>query len=232
MMNTATDSNAMSLWGQFRNLSRRVRAAPPALVDAPRRTQLDFAVPNPWGGAPLCRASVAVTASRHARGESLRVQAQFDGWWRRGSESQPRTALAASQPRGSGLVGYGRKAAGALLREGITRLPLPAGEHRLRTWVDVRASTEPLANGAASLLPERVRQLCGPLQAAAPGEPRVGVWMDRGAGPDGGSAQLALLQFDDRDLPAGTVSGPFNFSASVATVTDPVRRDPADDRTP
>lgn len=210
----------MSLLNRFKqNLSRRAGARPPVL-DRPQRNTYTLSLPNPFGGAPLCRATVAVTTTRHAQGETLRMQAHVDGHFRAPPVEQA-PALGGSRRRG-GLVAAGRSAARGLARRGLSSLPV--SERRMRTWIDVQASTAPLAAGAEALIPERLRELCGGgLPRQGTGEPRVGVFMSPAGGAS--SAQLALLQLDQDDLPEPYRSRPFSLLASVASLNEPASGD-------
>lgn len=215
----------MSLLNRLKqNLSRRAESALPAAPEQPQRSSYTLSLPNPFGGAPLCQATVAVTTTRHAEGESVRMQAFVDGHFRSQPPNPAADALEHGHPS-RGLVPAGRSAARSLARRGLSRLPIP--ERRVRTWIDVQASTAPLAAGAEALLPERLRELCGGGIPRGPaGEPRVGVF----AGPAGGAsyAQLGLLQLDQEDLPAPYRDQPFSLLASVASLSEPPTDDASD----
>lgn len=186
----------------------------PAAAGPPKRALLDVNLPHPFGGAPLCRASLALETTRHSSGESFHLRLHLDGWLRPAPAAKPALPLART-----GLVAFGRQAAGGLARRGFARLPAFTGG-RLRSWIDVRASTAPLAAGADALLPARLRALTGgPVPRPRAGEPRIGLWQDRGAA--GEVAQLALLQMDQSDLPPRYRDRPFSLAASIATAFEP-----------
>lgn len=212
----------MSLLNRMKqNLARRAESALPVAPEEPQRSSYTLSLPNPFGGAPLCQATVAVTTTRHAEGESVRMQAFVDSHFRSHSTVSDAAVLEHGRASGS-LMLAGRSAAHSLARRGLSSLPIP--ERRVRTWIDVQASTAPLAAGAEALLPERLRELCGGGVPRGPaGEPRVGVF----AGPAGGAsyAQLGLLQLDQEDLPEPYRDRPFSLLASVASLSEP----PADD---
>lgn len=182
----------------------------------PQRTGLAFSLPHPNGGEPLCRASVALETTQGGGGETLRLRVHVDGWLR------PTTVSAKALPTASdrrGLRQTGRQLVRGAARRGLALLPLRMEGRRLRTWVDVRASTAPLAAGAEALLPTRLRSLIGDGLPRQPGAPRIGLWSDRDA--HGNVAHLALLQLDQRDLPNRNHDRPFNLVASVATTLEP-----------
>lgn len=204
-----------------RNLTRRADRAAPLAPEEPQSSSYTLSVPNPFGGSPLCQATLAVTTTRHAEGESVRMQAYVDGHFRSRPLRPTAGALENDRPD-RGLVKAGRSAARSLARRGLSSLPLP--ERRVRTWVDLQASTAPLASGAEALVPTRLRELCGGgLPRGPAGEPRVGVF----SGPAGGAsyAQLGLLQLDQDDLPEPYRNRPFSLLASVASLSEP----PVDD---
>lgn len=208
----------MSLLNRLRqNLSRRVGGALPVALEQPQSSSYTLSLPNPFGGAPLCQATLAVTTTRHAEGETVRMRAHIDGCFRASPESTAAHSLA-GEPTRHGLGRSGRNLVRMLARDGLSRLPMP--EHRVRTWIDIQASTAPLAAGAEALLPERLRELCGgALPRGQAGEPRVGVF----AGPAGGAsyAQLGVLQLDQDDLPPSYRDRPFSLLASVASLSEP-----------
>lgn len=213
----------MSLIRRFKQRVQRFggRDGVPAL-DRPQRNAFSVSLPNPLGGRPLCRATFAWTTTHHADGDSLRLQAHVDGAFYAPPVRDGRP-LSDGGRRSRGLVAAGRDAARGLARRGLTRMPA----QRLRTWIDVQATTSPLASGAEALIPERLREICGgglPRQRA--GEPRIGIWTGP-AGP-GGDAQLALLQIDRDDFPSDYPRRPFSLIASVASLSEPAISDEGD----
>lgn len=206
----------MSLLSRFKQ-HRSHRPRPP-VREQPHRESYTLSLPNPFGGAPLCRATVAVTTTRHTRGETLRLRAHVDGNFHAPSLREGPALADRRDDKARGLIAAGRTAAGALARRGLASLPV--SERRLRTWIDVQASTAPLAAGAEALVPERLRELCGGgLPRSPQGEPRVSLF----AGPAGvaSHAQLALLHLDQDALPSAYRTRPFNLLASVASLDEP-----------
>lgn len=210
----------MSLLNRLKQrLSQRAAGALPTALEQPQSSSYTLSLPNPFGGAPLCQATLAVTTTRHADGETVRMQAFVDGHFRAPSASPTAFALDHSPTAGGRrLTQVGRSMVRTLACNGLARLPLP--ERRLRTWLDIQASTAPLAAGAEALLPERLRELCGGgLPRGQAGEPRIGVFV----GPAGGAsyAQLGVLQLDQDDLPEPYRERPFNLFASIASLSEP-----------
>lgn len=196
----------------------------------PRRAAFEFQLPNPFGGEPVYRAQFCLTSTPHAQGETLRLQAHINGCLRMPeplAHSHP--ALPGTESGNTGLVRYGRNAATGLVRYGVSRLPAklfaPLLERRLQTWVDIRASSAPLAAGAEALIPERVRNIMREVPRNKPGEPRVAGWTGPIEGPHPGVAQFALIQMDQTDLPHELRGKPFNLSVGFAsTLVDESKR--------
>lgn len=213
-----------------RGLSLLRGAALPNTVDnTPKSAAFEFHLPNPFGGEPLYRAQISLTTTRGAHGETVRLQAHMNGCLHMPQQvthadhtNAQRAALAAPVTAGgSELVRRGRQAAGGVARYGLSRLPArviaPLLQRRLQTWIDIQASSAPLAAGADALIPEKLRGLMRNLPRPVAGAPRIAGWMGDIDGPHPGVAQFTCLQMDQTDLPPELRGKPFNLSASVAS---------------
>ncbi len=194
---------------------------PDNIDNQPHQAAFEFKLPNPFGGEPLYRAQISLTTTPHAQGETLRLQAHINGCLTLPDAQTGAEALPASNTGGTGLARRGRNAASGLVRYGVSRVPAklfaPILQRRMQTWIDIRASSAPLAAGAEALIPERVRNMLREVPRAKPGEPRVVGWSGNIDGPHPGVAQFALLQMDQTDLPPELRGKPFNLSVGLAS---------------
>lgn len=213
----------MSLFNRVKkNLAGRAGGQLSQILEQPKRNSYTVRLPNPFGGAPLCQATVAVTSTRHAEGQSLRIKAYMDGNFRASPIESTVTALDGGERVDGGLRRASSQAVRRLAQRGLSRLSMP--DRRVRTWIDIQTSTAPLASGAEALLPEQVRDLCGgSLQRRRQGEPRIGLFM----GPAGhvAHAQLGVVQLDQDDMPQPYRGRPFSLIASVASLNEPAMDD-------
>ena len=189
------------------------------------QSTFEFQLPNPFGGEPLYRARISLTTTPNAHGETLRLQAHINGCLSmpkpQTQPHAPRAALPTTQNRGTSLVQHGQKIAGGLVRLGVSRLPAqlfaPILQQRVQTWIDIQASSAPLAAGAEALIPDRLRTIMREVPRTKPGEPRVAGWAGAIDGPYPGHAQFLHMQMDQTDLPPELRGKPFNLSASFAS---------------
>lgn len=203
----------------------RGAALPGTLDNHPKSAAFELQLPNPFGGEPLYRAHITLTTTHGAHGDSVRLQAHLNGCLRMPSQTHQsdgqRAALPAPAAAGTSLARRGRRAAGGVVRFGLSRLPrslvAPLLQQRLQTWINIQASSAPLAAGAGAFIPEKLRGLMREVPRPAAGAPRIAGWMGHIDGPHPGVAQFTCLQIDQTDLPAELRGQPFNLSASVAS---------------
>lgn len=126
----------------------------------------------------------------------------------------PAAAMQATRAAGRGLQRV-------LTSRTVTRLTEPLLRRDFNTWLEVQASTEPLHNGASSLVPQRERLA------------ELGIHPSKGRGPQAdswsgytatGFAQLSLLQIDKSDLPPDLArrlgAQPFHLAAAIVNTAD------------
>lgn len=222
----------MSLTNRVKNANRAVRQGlslfgigrpPTALDNQPQQSAFEFSLPNPFGGEPLYRARISLTTTQHAHGESLRIQAHMNGCLTMPRTLDEASALPAADGGSGGnrLARRSQSAATGLVRYGVSRLPArlfaPILQQRMQTWIDIQASSAPLAAGADAFIPERLRGMLREIPRTRPGQPRIAGWAGEIDGPRPGMAQFTLLQMDQTDLPPELRGKPFNLSASVAS---------------
>ncbi len=91
--------------------------------------------------------------------------------------------------------------------------------HDFNTWVEVQASTEPLNDGAHSLVPQQDKLAAMGIVAARGSGPQN--WITRSAQ---GFAQLSLLQLDKSDLPPELSrrfgDQPFQLAAAIVNTAE------------
>lgn len=201
----------------------RGAALPNTTNTDPKNAAFEFHLPNPFGGEPLYRAQIALSTTRGAHGDTLRLQAHINGCITPPTQTgEYRARAALPMPTGdTGLARRGRQAAGGVVRFGLSRLPTraitPLLHQRLQTWIDIQVSSAPLAAGAGAFIPEKLRGLMRDLPRPAAGAPRIAGWMGEIDGPHPGVAQFACLQMDQTDLPPELRGEPFNLSATIAS---------------
>lgn len=199
----------------------------------PRDANLRFRVPSPYGGPAWLTATVAVSSRPRGRGDFVRVRGHIDSCFQMPTAGDGYRTLAGAGDDEHALAGQGRRAAGALTRSIINRLPDVARrqltEQRRRGWLDMQLSTAPLDGGAAALMPEPLRAICGDQlpRVGGPEAPRVGVWSGPAGGSKGGVAKLAMVQFDQDDAQrTDPADGEHvNLNLSVAELIEPAARD-------
>ena len=104
----------------------------------------------------------------------------------------------------------------------------PLLRHDFNSWIELRASTADLADGAGALLPEtdRLRALGiePKLSDAKNDAPMTQSWAGSAMGPRPGFAQVSLLQIDKRHLPPALAAmlgaRPFQMAAAVINVAE------------
>jgi hypothetical protein len=109
--------------------------------------------------------------------------------------------------------------AGALLPS-LERQVAPLLHRDVKTWVELHASTAPLADGANSLLPNaKGLERLGIRPAEGPDTPPLQAWSGSVSGE---AAQVTLLRLDENSLPENVKAAlggkPFSLAAAVVSV--------------
>ncbi|MDR3419007.1 MAG: hypothetical protein P4L83_22770 [Nevskia sp.] len=194
------------------------------------RFTLSAEIPGLRPGKPLWRLNVELQSEPQGDGERLRLRAH----WQANFASALGPALGAEAPRGAPSaeklpaerVGQWlqRRLDNPLLRA----LAEPLLRHNFNSWIELRASTADLADGAGALLPEteQLKALGIEPRFGTSGEdaPLTQTWAGSAMGPHPGFAQVSLLQFDKRHLPPALAallgSRPFQLAAALVNVVE------------
>lgn len=182
---------------------------------------------------PLLRLKLEMLSEELGEGGRFRLRAHLQA--NMASALTPLPAPKTAQDAISGPATASQPAAGVsrLLRMGlkvpaIRRAASPLIRHDLNTWIDVRASTADLVDGARALLPEseQLRALGIDTRAAGDG-PLAQTWAGATGGLTPGFAQVSLMQVDKRHLPKAMSAllgpQPFQFVAAVVNVAEEKR---------
>lgn len=197
-------------------------------------------IPGASADRPAWRLRIEMVTEAQGEGERVRIRAHLHSRLGEILASLPtagtgRAALghetppAGEAPASTALAPAYRLAARglrlALAVPALRRLAEPVLRHEVDSWIELRATTADLAGGAAALLPE-VEQLKALGIEPPPGD---GALAQSWAGPAGagtGFAQVSLLRFDRRHLPAALKAllgdRPFSLAAAVVNVVDRV----------
>jgi len=185
------------------------------------------------GDRPLLRLRVEMRSEPQAEGERLRLRAHVQMSLGSATDSAP-VAAALGAPSGRSLPA--RRAA-ALVQRSLAspllrRLAAPLLRHDLHSWLEINASTAPLADGARALMPSGEHLARLGVELPAGDGPLAQTWASHTDGPRSGVAQFSLLRLDKRHLPPALAAllgtRPFQFAAALASVVE--RHEPADHR--
>jgi hypothetical protein len=205
-------------------------------------------IPGTTPGQPAWRLRIEMITEAQGDGERLRLRAHLHSRLGEVLSSLPagrqqQTAIGSDRADAAASAGTALTPAYRLAARGlrlaltvpmVRRLAEPLLSHDFDTWVELRASTADLADGAAALLPE-IDQLksLGIVPPAGDG-PLAQSW----AGPANhsgrpGFAQVSLLRFDRRHLPAAlaTLLGgrPFSLAAAIVNLVEETKKPPRQD---
>lgn len=182
---------------------------------------------------PVCRVDVQVLREPQRDGERLRVRAHLQtnlaSVLRPALQRREDPSLVPLPPSGSRALAPMRRArriAGQGLQLALNtrvaqRLAQPLLSHDLNTWVELQASTEPLDDGAHSLVPQSERLAALGIHASKRSGPVAESWASE---TPNGLAQLSLLQIEKRDLPPGLARRlgrqPFQLAAAIVNTIE------------
>jgi len=205
------------------------------------RYTLSAEIPGLSPGKPLWRINLELHTEPQGDGERLHLRAH----WQANFASALAPALAADvppPPLAQSNAGPAADRSGATLpaqRVGqwlkrrldnplLRALAEPLLRHDFNSWIELRASTADLADGAGALLPQTDRlKALGiepKLSDARNDAPMTQSWAGSAMGPRPGFAQVSLLQIDKRHLPPGLVAmlgaRPFQMAAALINVVE------------
>lgn len=194
-----------------------------------------FSAELPAGArGPICRVNVQVLVEPQQDGDRVRVRAHLQSnlasvlrpALRAESEAEPavsssRSLVQASGQRMSRVAGNGLQR--VLASRVVSRITEPLLRRDFNTWVEVQASTEPLHDGAHSIVPQQDKLAALGIR---PSKGRSAVAESWSGHTPTGFAQLSLLQIDKKDLPPDLVRrmGPRPFQLAAAIVNTVERK--------
>lgn len=208
--------------------------------------RFNFSAELPAGRrGPVCRVNVQLLVEPQREGERFRlrahVQTNLASVLRPALRAEPLAADApsASDPTPSprrALVPASAQRAGELASRGlqrvlasrvasrvVNRLAEPLLQRDFNTWIEIQASTEPLHEGAHSLIPQQDRLAALGIRPARGRQGLAETWSGITAT---GAAQLSLLQINKSDLPEDLQRrlGPQPFQLAAAIVSTAERK--------
>lgn len=203
----------------------------PQTPAAPVRSLFTATLPA-LDGTPLLRIELGLDSTPRGDGEETHLRMHL----------LSRLANAARAPAPAAIDGSRRtprlpaRRATALVQRSlksrlVQRLAAPLLRHDFQTWVDIKASTVPLLQGAGALLPGYVERLHAlGIDVAGNAGSVVQSWSGLTHGARPGLAQFTLLRLDKRHLPAALASllgaRPFQAVATVAQIIEARNPDP------
>lgn len=180
---------------------------------------------------PLWRVKIEMLSEAQGDGGRMRLRAHLQSHLAsvlRKDKPAPRSALGGPDARAMPVPVVGQMLRAGLAVPALRRLAAPVMRHDFNSWLEVRASTADLVDGASALLPEReALKRLGIDTARQPGHgegPLAQTWAGATGGPLPGFAQVSLLHVDKRHLPKSLSvllgSRPFQLVAAVVNVAE------------
>ncbi len=217
-------------------LSRLRKRLESRIEAQPERFAFAAEVPAGHHGA-ICRVQVQVLVEPQQDGDRLRLRAHMQT--NLASVLRPALRRATDDPIGETAPSASRslvpataeraaKVAGRGLQRVLStrlaqRLTEPLLQRDYNTWIEVQASTEPLNEGAHSLVPQQEKLAELGIRPRKPDQsgPVAESWGGRTAS---GYAQLSLLQIDKSDLPPDLQrrfgAQPFHMAAAIVSTAE------------
>lgn len=182
---------------------------------------------------PLLRLKLEMLSEELGEGGRFRLRAHVQANMASALGALPPPASARDAISGPNTTSQPAAGVGRLLRMGlkvpaIRRAATPLIRHDINTWIDVRASTADLVDGARALLPESEQLRALGIDTRMAGEgPLAQTWAGATGGLTPGFAQVSLVQVDKRHLPKAMSAllgaQPFQFVAAVVNVAEEKR---------
>lgn len=201
------------------------------------RYTLSAEIPGLRPGKPLWRINVEMHSEPQGDGERLHLRAHWQANF--ASALGPALGVDAEPPPvaeagpGPSTETLPAQRVGQWLKRRLDNPLLraiaePLLRHDFNSWIELRASTADLADGAGALLPETDRlKALGiepKLSDARNDAPMTQSWAGSAMGPRPGFAQVSLLQIDKRHLPPALAAllgaRPFQMAAAVINVAE------------
>lgn len=195
---------------------------------------LSAELPGLTRDAPLLRLKLEMLSEELGDGGRFRLRAHLQAHLASALTPLPapgkaHDAIAGPDTQSLPAAGVGRLLRMSLKVPAIRRAASPLIRHDVNTWVDVRASTADLVDGARALLPESEQLRALGIDTAVAGDgPLVQSWAGATGGQTPGYAQVSLMQIDKRHLPKAMSAlfgdQPFQFVAAVVNVAEEKQR--------
>jgi hypothetical protein len=219
-------------------LQRLRRAVTPEPLPPGELHSFTAEIPGASPDRPAWRLKIEMVSEAQGDGERLRIRAHLQSHLAealatigRGTAADPAAlgrdgddpakASSTSTPA-LRLAGSGLRL--ALSMPGVRQLAAPLLRHNLDSWMELRASTADLVDGAAALMPETdaLRRLG--IELPAGDSPLAQSWAGAAPGPGRGIAQITLLRFDRRHLPVALTAllqgRPFSVAGAIVNVIE------------
>ena len=199
------------------------------------RYTLSAEIPGQRPGKPLWRINVEMHSEPQGDGERLHLRAHWQANF--ASALGPALGVDAEPPpvaqSGTSTETLPAQRVGQWLKRRrdnplLRAIAEPLLRHDFNSWIELRASTADLVDGAGALLPETGRlKALGiepKLSDANHDAPLTQSWAGSAMGPRPGFAQVSLLQIDKRHLPPALAAmlgaRPFQMAAAVINVAE------------
>jgi len=213
-------------------LRRRLDTAATRAIELAGREafSLSAEIPGFTPDQPLWRIKVEMLSEEQGDGGRMRFRAHV--------QSHLSSALARELPKsqepaalgGPGSTQLAMPRVAQSLRLGLKvpalrRLAAPLLRHDFNSWVEVRASTADLVDGARELLPESEQLKSLGIDTTRQGDgPLAQTWAGATGGRHPGYAQVSLLHIDKKHLPKSMTAllggRPFQLVAAVVNVAE------------
>jgi hypothetical protein len=191
---------------------------------------LSAELPGLTADAPLLRLKLEMLSEELGDGGRFRMRAHLQAHLASAltplpAPSKACDAIAGPDTRSQPAAGVGRFLRMSLKVPAIRRAAMPLIRHDVNTWIDVRASTADLVDGARALLPESEQLRALGIDTAMVGDgPFAQTWAGATGGQTPGYAQVSLVQIDKRHLPKAVSAllghQPFQLVAAVVNVAE------------
>ena len=195
---------------------------------------LSAELPGLTADAPLLRLKLEMLSEELGEGGRFRLRAHVQANVASALTPLPAPRKAQDAIGGPNTVSLPAASVGRLLRMGlkvpaIRRAATPFIRHDVNTWIDIRASTADLVDGARALLPESAQLQALGIDTTMPADgPMAQTWAGATGGLTPGFAQVSLIQVDKRHLPKALSAllgnQPFQFVAAVVNVAEEKQR--------
>ncbi|MDB5972695.1 MAG: hypothetical protein JWQ90_5145 [Hydrocarboniphaga sp.] len=196
----------------------------------PERFAFSAAIPAGSFGS-LCRVDLQLLREPQQDGERMHLRAHFQTNFAsvlRPALLQAAGAMADEPSASRAIEPAGRAARIAhaglqkvLATRLVQRVAAPLLTHDFNTWMEIQASTEPLDDGAHSLVPQQERLAAMGIQPARGIGPQAENWSSQ---TPNGYAQLSLLQVDKSHLPPELAKHfgkqPFQLAAAIVNTVE------------